>query len=223
MGISKQYDKIGKDYVFGQKEFFSKREDEAIKFIKKSLPNLKNKKVLDIGCGNGKDVKLLESLGASDVYGIDTSEFMINEAKKIVTKPKNIFLANIEKAPFDNNFFDIIIGRFSFHYLKKFDKAYQELSRILKKKGLLVLIVHHPFKDLILQKKKVYGNQEIIKIKLYHNKVPIHFPTHTLKDYFSQRFFDYFYLAGYDEEQSPEEYADEFKTPGFMGVKAIKK
>lgn len=223
MNINSQYNKIGKDYVSGQKEFFSKREDEAIRFIKKSLPDLKNKKVLDIGCGNGKDILLIESMDPSDVYGIDTSEFMINEAKKIVSKPDNLFVDNIEKTSFKDNFFDVVIGRFSFHYLNNFDKAYQELSRVLKKNGLLILVVHHPFKDLTRQKHKIYGKQEIVKTELYDNKVLIHFPTHTLKDYFSKRFFDNFFLVGYEEEKSPEEYTDEFKAPGFMGIEALKK
>jgi len=220
MDVSLQYDKIGKDYVNGQKEFFSKREDEAIKFIKKSIPELKNKKILDLGCGNGKDIILYQSLGA-EVYGIDSSEFMINEAKKIISKSK-VFKSNLEKTPFENNFFDIIVSRFSFHYLKNFDKAYKEISRILKKDGSLILVVHHPLRDLSYQKNKIYGKQETIKIELYNNKVPIYFPTHTLKNYFSRIFFDHFHLINYEEEQIPEEYINEFKTPGFMGIVAKK-
>ena len=120
---------------------------------------------------------------------------MINEAKKNVSKPNNLFVGNIEKTIFKDKFFDIVIGRFSFHYLKNYDKAYHELSRILKKDGLLILVVHHPFRDLFCQKNKIYGKQETIKIELYNNKVPIYFPTHTLKDYFSKIFFDHFYLV----------------------------
>lgn len=222
MNTIKQYNKIGKDYILGQKAFFSKREGEAIKFIKESLPNLKGKKVLDIGCGNGQDVKLLYFLGASEVYGIDNSKFMIDEAKNNTQKPNNFSLGSFEKIPFKDNSFDVVVGRFSFHYLKKFDKAYTELSKILKKNGLLVLVIHHPFRDLVFQKNKIYGQQETIKIELYDNKVPIYFPTHTLKDYFSKKFFDHFHLTGFTEEKSPEEYEDSFKTPGFMGIKAVK-
>lgn len=54
MDIYSQYEKIGEDYVLGQRNFFSRNEDAAIKFIKNSLPELKGKKILDIGCGNGK-------------------------------------------------------------------------------------------------------------------------------------------------------------------------
>ncbi len=223
MDIYSQYEKIGKDYVSGQKEFFSRQEDDAIKFIKNSLPELKDKKVLDIGCGNGKDMKLFESLGAAEVYGIDTSAFMLGEAKQTVLNPQNLFQASIEGTPFEDDFFDVIVGRYSLHYLKDFDVAYNELSRILKKDGLLILVVHHPFGDLISQESKIYGEQEIIKVELYDNKVPIHFPTHTMKNYFSKTFFDKFYLVGFEEAQSPERIADEFKSPIMMGIKAMKR
>ena len=223
MDIYSQYEKIGEDYVLGQRNFFSRNEDAAIKFIKNSLPELKGKKILDIGCGNGKDMKFFESLGAAEVYGIDTSTFMLGDAKQMVSNPKNLFQANIENTSFADDFFDIIIGRHSLHYLKNFDVAYDELSRILKNDGLLILVVHHPFGDLISQKSKIYGEQEIIKVELYDNKVPIHFPTHTMKNYLSKTFLDKFYLVGFEEAQSPERIADEFKIPIMMGIKAVKR
>ena len=47
------------------------------------IGDVKGKKVLDLGCGDGwYDRKLIE-LGASSVLGIDLSTKMINEAKKI--------------------------------------------------------------------------------------------------------------------------------------------
>jgi len=222
MSIKEQYDQMGKDYINGQKRFFSKREDGAINYIKKSLPKIRGKKALDIGCGSGKDILLLESLGAN-AYGIDTSSFMIGEAKKRVANPSNLFICSIEKTPFENNFFDVAIGRFSFHYLKKFDKAYSELARVMKSRGIVILAVHHPFRDLTSQKRKVYGKQEEVAVELYQNKVRIRFPTHTMKDYFSDTFFRYFYLDGFEEEKSPEEHPDRFNTPGFMAIKAIRK
>jgi ubiquinone/menaquinone biosynthesis C-methylase UbiE len=223
MDIKKQYETIGKDYLSGQNKFFSKTKDEAIKFIQKCLPNLKDKNILDLGCGNGKDIKLFESLGAKSVYGIDSSKFMINEAKKSSSNPKNLFIAEIEKTPFEDKFFDIIIGRYSLHYLEQFDRAYEELFRILKPKGILILVVDHPLKSLMSQKKRVYGNKEIVKIEVYDNKVPIHFPSHTLGEYFSKTFFNLFYLDYFEEGYGPEMEVDEYNTPDFMGIKAIKK
>jgi len=225
MDICSQYNHIGEDYIGGQKEFYSKKgEDGTNEFIQKSLPSkLKDKKILDMGCGNGSDILLLESLGANKIYGIDSSALMVGKAKKAVKKPDNVFISNIENTPFEDGFFDIVIGRFSFHYLKTFDNAYKELSRVLKPKGMIILMIPHPFEDLICQKNKIYGRQETVKVELYNNKVSIYFPTHTFNDYFSKSFFTHFYLSGYDEEQGSGKDANEFKTPRFMGIKAIKK
>jgi len=221
--IKSQYNKTGKQYLLGQQSFFSKREDQAIKFIVSSLPDLKGKNILDFGCGNGGDIKRYEKMGAKNIYGVDVSKFMISEAKKNVREPKNIFLSNIQKTKFKDKYFDVVVGRFSLHYLKKFDLAYKEISRILKDDGCLIFVVHHPFKDLVMQKIKEYNNKEIIEVKLYKNKVSVYFPTHTLQDYLSKSFFEYFMVDAFREERSPEEYLNKFKLPGFIGVKAVKR
>lgn len=52
--------------------------------IYKELPDLKNKKVLDLGCGYGNNCKKAIDLGASYVLGTDISEKMIDLAKKII-------------------------------------------------------------------------------------------------------------------------------------------
>ena len=77
-------------------------------FIRKNMPKLDKIRALDIGCGSGRDIKILESLGAKEVYGIDSSGFMIGVARKAVNKPNNLFIASIEKMPFKDNFFDVV-------------------------------------------------------------------------------------------------------------------
>jgi ubiquinone/menaquinone biosynthesis C-methylase UbiE len=223
MEIKNQYNQIGKNYISGQKDFFSKREGAAHNFLRSCLPDLNGKIVLDLGCGNGPDIQKIEELNPKEVWGIDISEVMVNEAKKIVKNPERIVLGDFSNNSFQDHFFDIIIGRFSLHYFNNFDKAYIELSRILKKGGQLILVVHHPLRDLHSQKNKRYGHQEIIKIELYNNKVPIYFPTHTFGEYFSKTFFDNFIIVNFKEEESPEEYVDIYGTPGWFGFKAIKK
>jgi SAM-dependent methyltransferase len=79
-----QYERIGRDFITGKEDHFSKKQDQAQLFIRNLLPDLRGKSVLDVGCGHGRDVAFYETLGASDVFGIDSSKFMIGEAKKIV-------------------------------------------------------------------------------------------------------------------------------------------
>ncbi|MDD4983753.1 MAG: class I SAM-dependent methyltransferase [Candidatus ainarchaeum sp.] len=224
MDVKKQYDKIGKDYCKLQEQFFSKKIDWSHKTIELLLPNLVGKKVLDLGCGYGRAIKLYESLGAKDNYGVDVCKNLIEEGKKLVSKPQNLFVANMEKMPFENGFFDVVVGRFSLHYLKNFEKAYREIARVMKSGAILILIVHHPIYDLIRQKKKNYGKQEIIIGNLFNNKIKLQFPSHTLWDYFSKEFFNKFQLVDFVEGQGLAELRiNDFKVPTFMAIKAIKK
>lgn len=223
MDIKKQYNNIGKSYISLQNRFFSQNEDVGTRFIKQMLPNLKGKIVLDLGCGEGKDIKLYEGLGAKHVYGIDSSEFMVSRAKKTSKIPENIFLGEIEKIPFKDSFVDVVVGRYSFHYVENFDHAYKEIFRVLKPGGVLILIVDHPFDTLFVQKNKIYGSKEVIKLGLFDGNVPIYFPTHTFNDYFSRLFFDLFYLDYFEEGYGVELKLNKYHIPNFMGFKAIKR
>ena len=84
MNINKQYDKIGERYIKLQKKFFTTKLDKPTEAMKKCLPDLKGKIILDIGCGHGKDILLYEKLDAKEIWGMDSSQVMINEAKKLV-------------------------------------------------------------------------------------------------------------------------------------------
>jgi len=224
MDISKQYDRIGSDFVKGQKEFFSKKTDYAREFIKKCTPHLKGKKVLDLGCGHGHDIVAYEKLGAAEVYGIDSSSFMVNKARKIVKSPEKLFVSSMEKMPFEDNFFDVIIGRFSIHYVENLSGTYEEISRIMKKSGELVIVTHHPLLGFMQTGAKNYNNKDLIKMPLYKNKVQITFPHHTLKEYFPDSFFKHFMISYLDEEPLDDpEYPNKWNVPGFIAFKAIKK
>jgi ubiquinone/menaquinone biosynthesis C-methylase UbiE len=223
MAAKTQYEKIGSDFITGQKEYFSKKPDHARVFIASQIPDLKGKTVLDAGCGHGVDIVKYESLGAKEVFGIDISEFMIDEAKKIVKEPSKLFVASMEKMPLKDNSVDVIIGRFSLHYLVNPDVAYKEFARILKKNGILIMVTHHPIKSFVQTGAKDYLNSETIKMNLY-NKVTIQFPHHTFKEFFSDEFFKHFSILYMDEENAKDpEYPTKENVPGYIAFKAIKK
>ena len=224
MDAKKQYNKNGKKYILAQEKLFAKKLDPANDFIMKVLPKkTEGLMVLDFGCGHGKTINLLRKKKFRAVFGIDCSKAMIAEAQKNLQSGKNLFVANIEKTPFKNNFFDVVISRFALHYLKNFDKAYTEINRILKKGGSFVFVIDHPFRDLSWSKSQKYGQQEIIDIKLYAGKITITFPTHTLSDYFSKIFQKYFYMDAVLEGHSPEAHMDKFHSPDYLAIKAVKR
>lgn len=50
--------------------------------MKKLLPDLKNKKVLMVGCGTGEESTLLEEFGAISLVGIDLSKDSVRLAQE---------------------------------------------------------------------------------------------------------------------------------------------
>lgn len=105
--------------------------------ILKRIPQAKNVKILDLGCGTGAFLPDLAN-NYDFVVGMDLSLDML---KKIETKNqslKGLVSADGSRLPFSSGAFDIIVCRSSLHHVRKLGQALEEISRILKKDGILV-------------------------------------------------------------------------------------
>jgi ubiquinone/menaquinone biosynthesis C-methylase UbiE len=101
-------------------------------------------KVLDIGCGTGYALNLLSKKTSKSVLaGIDISEKMLEMAKNNLKDIKNnkviLKKANVEDIPFPSKHFDYIICTDALHHLVNPEKAFEEMSRILKDNGELII------------------------------------------------------------------------------------
>ena len=107
-------------------------------YIKK---NVKNKKVLDYGCGNGGYAEKVSSFDPSSLTGIDISEKAIEIAKsrKIGNTQINFAVENCEKTKFNSDQFDFIYGAGILHHLN-IQESLIEIQRLLKKDGSLFFI-----------------------------------------------------------------------------------
>ena len=98
--------------------------------------------VLDLGCGDGLNTKIIFDSGVSNVSGIDVSSDLLILAK--ANNPTVTFkLAAAEKIPFKDNYFDLILVDSVFHHLINSPKALKEIKRVLKKKGFLCFSEPH--------------------------------------------------------------------------------
>ncbi len=102
-----------------------------------SKHKFKNKKVLDLSFGDGRNLVLFKKLGLK-IYGTEISSKIV----KIITskyKLKGRFrVGTASDIPFQNSFFDYVVAYHSAYYLKEGDdieKNLNEISRIMKKKS----------------------------------------------------------------------------------------
>lgn len=113
--------------------------------IRSLLPALQGKDILDIGCGFGDFCHYASIQGAAHVLGIDVSEKMLNEAKKL-TQAENITYQQVAMESFEPalDAFDVIVSSVAFHYVADFSGLIKKLVKSLKTGGVLVFSVEHP-------------------------------------------------------------------------------
>ncbi len=113
--------------------------------LKKMMPNFKDKRVLDLGCGFGWHCRYAVENGARSVIGIDISQKMLSEAKS-KTKYGNIeyICMPIEDIDFPEESFDVVISSLALHYVKSFEDVLVRVYKCLSKGGDFVFSVEHP-------------------------------------------------------------------------------
>lgn len=113
--------------------------------LEKMLPDFRDKRVLDLGCGFGWHCRYAVEKGASAVFGIDISQKMLNEAIEKTSSSKiNYSCMSIEDIDFEENSFDVVISSLAFHYVESFEHIVDRVSRCLTRNGILVFSVEHP-------------------------------------------------------------------------------
>lgn len=109
------------------------------------LPDLKGKRVLDLGCGFGEHCQRFVDLGAEAVVGLDISEKMLTLAKRDHSNPKityvNLPMEDLDKI--EGNF-DLVVSSLAFHYVDDFPEVLTKIHEKLTENGLLVFSQEHP-------------------------------------------------------------------------------
>ncbi|MDD6794050.1 MAG: methyltransferase domain-containing protein [Clostridiaceae bacterium] len=103
------------------------------------VSKLNAKSILDLGCGNGNILKILEEKANAKLFGLDLSENMIKEARKKLDINTELTVGDAEKLPYKDAQFDVVICNASFHHYIKPDVVVKEIKRVLKKNGVLIL------------------------------------------------------------------------------------
>ena len=164
-GKENKYD----DNIFFQKYSQMSRSQQGLagagewETLRKLLPDFKDKRVLDLGCGYGWHCIYAMEHGASSVVGVDISHKMLEVAKEKTHFPQVEYkCCAIEDVEFPEESFDVILSSLAFHYVADYEILVKKIYRILKSGGKLVFTVEHPdllpmeHKTGIITKKEKY-------------------------------------------------------------------
>jgi len=140
------YQKISRLFGHPGITLFRGRElSEVIRYFDR-YPLFPEKRVLDLGCGEGKVAKLL--FNKLDV-GLDLN---FNELKRAKSEGvhKNLLFASATSMPFKDGAFDVVFSNSVIEHIKGVKQVLSEVSRVLADDGLFIFTVpSHKFPDYL--------------------------------------------------------------------------
>lgn len=102
--------------------------------------DIKSGRVLDIGCGPAVYTDALSEAG-HDIYGVDSSEKMIQIAKSKNFKNAKFFVGSVENLKFEDSFFDGVLCVGVLEYLDHIKNGIKEIARVTKQGGVVIFTV----------------------------------------------------------------------------------
>lgn len=113
-------------------------------------------RILDAGCGSGRNLSWFAQNDYDQLYGVDQKESCIETLKKEVLLNADYFaVAKLEKLPFQTHFFDRIICNAVLHFAKSethFFEMLDDLWRVLKPGGVV-----------FIRLTSIFGLKELVK------------------------------------------------------------
>ena len=137
---------------------------------KESLSNIDFYKVLELGCGSGKNTEWLITK-ADKLVGLDFSKNMLDLARNKVKTDKVTFINTDlnENWPVNDNSFDLAVINLTLEHIEALDHFFNSLFMKLTQGGKCFVCELHPKKQLSGSKARFEENGSEIELDVYYH------------------------------------------------------
>lgn len=178
---SLQQTRKGFENSFLEGKFYERqtKDDSHLQLLLKEIKGKNAEHILDLGTGTGYlAFPMAEQYSECQVYGLDIVKETILRNQKKAKDLKNCHFISYDgrKFPFEDCFFDRVVSRYALHHFPLIEESFGEISRVLKRGGLLLLSDPIPnpqdenrFVDHFMQMKpdghiRFYSEEEFIQL-----------------------------------------------------------
>lgn len=133
------------------------------------LGDLSGKRVLEMGCGNGRSLQYVHDLGAEELWGVDISQKQLERTKAFLST-QNI-RANLICSPMENacgipsNYFDMVYSVFGIGWTTDLNMTFRRVYAYLKPGGTFIFNWSHP-----IHKCTSFENGKLIFCNSYYDE-----------------------------------------------------
>ena len=125
---------------------------------------VRKKRVLEIGCGNGRSLKYAAEKGAAELWGMDISSMQLERTKEYLDSCGEE--AKLVCSPMENDcgipegYFDIVYSVYAIGWTTDLDETFRQINSYLRKGGIFIFSWSHPIHKCVSQEegKFVFSN-----------------------------------------------------------------
>lgn len=133
------------------------------RYLRAMFPAVRDRDVLDAGCGSGRWLRPLAARGPRTLRGIDTSSAMLRAASQKLIAGAELIQCSCDATPFADRSIDLILSSFVLSYFEVIEPVAEEFSRIAGEGCDLILSDMHPETEADLDWKRsfAFGRSEV--------------------------------------------------------------